>query len=82
MSQVDRVSLNLPVPIDIGARRTFFARDQRGMPKTEFLSQLIADHPPAAKRPATPMEVLRTYDAGGKLKLLRLPPGYRLSLEA
>jgi hypothetical protein len=86
MSQVDTVSRNLPVPIDIGTRRTFFGRDDRGMPKTEFLSQLIAEHhqltPQRIRRQATPMEVLRTYDAGGKLRVLRLPPGYRLDLEA
>ena len=84
MSQVDRVSSNLPVPIDIGARRTFFARDQQGLPGTEFMSHLIAEHDSAAaaRRPATPTEVLRTYDAGGRLKLLRLPPGYRYNLKA
>ncbi len=86
MRQVDTVSRNLPVLIDTGARRTFFGRDDRGAPRTEFLSQLIAEHhwpvPSIAGSRTSPAEVLRTYDASGKLRLLRLPPGYRLSLEA
>lgn len=84
MSQVDTVSRNLPVPIDVGARQTFFGRSDRGAPKTEFLSQLIAERdrmaPQRVHRRASPMEVLRVYDAGGKLRVLRLPPGYRLNV--
>lgn len=84
MSQVDTVSRNLPVPIDVGTRRAFFGRADRGAPKTEFLSQLVAERdrmaPQRIHRQATPMEVLRVYDAGGKLKVLRLPPGYRLNV--
>jgi hypothetical protein len=86
MSQVDTVSRNLPVPIDIGARRSYFARDERGAPKMEFLSQLIADldqiAPQRIRSRATPMEVLRHYDSGGKLALVRMPPGYRLDIDA
>lgn len=85
MSQVETVSRNLPVPIDIGARRWFARGEGRGTPRTEFLSQLIAEHQhlPAqrARRRATPMEVLRGYDAGGKLKILRMPPGYQVNFE-
>jgi len=33
-----------------------------------------------AKRQATPLEVLRTYDKGGKLKVIRMPPGYGLDV--
>jgi hypothetical protein len=85
MRQVDTVSRNLPAPLNAGMRRPFFSRDDRGTPRTEFLSQLIADHqlaPGSANRRSSPREVLRIYDAGGKLRVLRLPPGYRLSLEA
>ena len=84
MSQVDTVSRSLPVPIDVGTRRAFYGRTDRGAPKTEFLSQLFAERDQMAAqrihRRATPMEVLRVYDAGGKLKVLRIPPGYRLNL--
>ena len=86
MRQVDTVSRNLPVPIDLGARRQFTeSRGARGTPRTEFLSQLIAERHRMAtqrtKRRATPLEVLRTYDAGGKLKILRMPPGYQTDFE-
>jgi hypothetical protein len=85
MRQVDTVSRNLPVPIDLGTRRQFAeSRGSRGTPRTEFLTHLIAERhhmaPQRVKRRATPLEVLRTYDAGGKLKILRIPPGYRTDL--
>ncbi len=86
MRQVDTVSRNLPMPIDFGMRRPSFSRDDRGAPRTEFLSQLIAEHHQLALegvgRHSSPREVLRTYDAGGRLRVLRLPAGYRLSLQA
>ncbi|MEO7221512.1 MAG: hypothetical protein ABIY37_03490 [Devosia sp.] len=75
------------MPVDLGARRQFAeSRGSRGTPRTEFLSQLIAERsrmaPQRLKRRATPLEVLRTYDAGGKLKILRMPPGYRTDIFA
>jgi hypothetical protein len=86
MRQVDTVSRNLPVPIDLGTRQSFFGRGDRGTPRTEFLSQLIAERhhmaPQRIKRQATPLEVLRTYDASGTPKILRIPPGYRTNIEA
>ena len=87
MRQVDTVSRNLPAVIDLGARQQFAgSRGSRGSPKSEFLSQLIAERhhmaPQRVKRQATALEVLRTYDAGGKLKVLRVPPGYRTDIEA
>ena len=82
MPQIETTYRSLPVESGAGVRFSSF----RQAPKPEFLSQLIAEHhqltPQRIRRPATPMEVLRTYDAGGKLRVLRLPPGYRLDLEA
>jgi hypothetical protein len=72
----------LPVPTE---PRSGFS-SYRGAPRAAFLSQLIAERhqlsPQRQKRQAPVAEVLRTYDAGGKLKLRRLPPGYRTSIEA
>ena len=65
-----------------GARFSSF----RGTPKTEFLSQLIAEREHLAaqrlRRQAPVNEVLRTYNAGGQIAVRRLPPGYRLDIEA
>jgi len=58
----------------------------RPAPAPEFLSQLLSDRETLAAqramRAATPLEVLRTYDAGGRLRLRRMPPGYRTDLLA
>ena len=57
----------------------------RGAPKAAFLSQLIAERhhlaTQRAKRQAPVAEALRTYDAGGKIGIRRLPPGYRMSVD-
>jgi hypothetical protein len=58
----------------------------RGGPKASFLSQLIAERyhlsTQRAKRQAPVADVLRTYDAGGKIAVRRLPPGYRMDVDA
>lgn len=58
----------------------------RGAPKAAFLSQLIAERHHMAtqrtKRQAPVAEALRTYDAGGRMAVRRLPPGYRMSVDA
>jgi hypothetical protein len=80
MPQIETTYRSLPVASGAGVRFSSF----RQAPKPEFLSQLIAEREHLAtqrvKRQATPLEVLRTYDKGGKLKTLRIPPGYRLNL--
>jgi hypothetical protein len=82
MPQIETTYRSLPVATSGGARFSSFRQE----PRTEFLSQLIAERyhmaPQRLKRQATPLEVLRTYDAGGKLKVLRIPPGYRTDIEA
>jgi hypothetical protein len=81
MPQIETTYRSLPVATSAGSRFSSF----RQAPKPEFLSQLIAerDHmaPQRLKRQATPLEVLRTYDAAGKLKSLRIPPGYRTNIK-
>jgi hypothetical protein len=82
MRQIETTYRSVPVARSAGAGFSSF----RPAGKPEFLSQLIAERhhlaPQRSKRQATPLEVLRTYDAGGKLKVLRIPPGYRLDIEA
>ncbi|MEO6013447.1 MAG: hypothetical protein ABIQ30_07690 [Devosia sp.] len=72
------------VPTASGTASRFSA--YRGSPKAGFLSQLIAERHHLSlqrtKRQAPIAEVLRTYDEGGKLKVLRMPPGYRTNIEA
>ena len=82
MAQIETTYRSIPVATgSSGARFSSF----RGTPKTEFLSQLIAEREHLAaqrQRRQTPLsEVLRTYDAGGKMAVRRLPAGYRLNLE-
>jgi hypothetical protein len=75
----------LPVPVETGSHG-FSSTSYRGTPKAAFLSQLIAERhhmsTQRVKRQAPVAEVLRTYDAGGKLSLRRMPPGYRMKLDA
>lgn len=81
MPQIETTYRSLPVATSGGRRFSSFQRT----PRPEFLSQLIAERhhmaPQRLKRRASPLEVLRTYDASGKLKLLRIPPGYRTDIE-
>ena len=82
MPQIETTYRSLPVATSGGTRFSSF----RAAPKPEFLSQLIAEREHLAaqriKRQATPLEVLRTYDKGGKLKVMRMPPGFGLDLTA
>jgi hypothetical protein len=58
----------------------------RGAARAAFLSQLIAERhhlaTQRARRQAPIAEVLRTYDAGGRIDARRMPPGYRLRIDA
>jgi hypothetical protein len=71
----------LPVAASGSSSAFSFHRDA---PKAAFLSQLIAERhhlsTQRAKRRAPVGEALRTYDAGGKIAVRRLPPGYRMSV--
>jgi hypothetical protein len=82
MRQIETTYRALPVATSAGARFSSY----RASPKPEFLSQLIAEREHLSiqrvKRQATPFEALRTYDAGGKLRILRVPPGYRTDILA
>lgn len=82
MPQIETTYRSLPAAAGAGSRYSSFRQATR----PEFLSQLIAERdrlaPQRVKRQATPLEVLRVYDAGGKLKALRIPPGYRTNIEA
>jgi hypothetical protein len=82
MPQIETTYRSMPVATGAGTRFSSF----RQTAKPEFLSQLIAEREHLAtqrvRRQATPLEVLRTYDAGGKLKVRRMPPGYRTDIEA
>jgi hypothetical protein len=81
MPQSGTISGGLPVPTGPG---TGFS-SWRGTPKAAFLSQLIAERHHLAtqrvKRQAPVAEVLRTYDAGGRIAVRRMPPGYRVRLD-
>ena len=72
------------VPATIGSGSPFSS--YRGAPKAGFLSQLIAERhhlaTQRARRRAPLAEVLRTYDAGGRIAIRRLPPGYRMDVDA
>lgn len=80
MRQIETTYRALTVAPGAGGRFSSY----RARPEPEFLSQLIAarDHLAAqrVKRQATPLEALRTYDEGGRLRVRRLPPGYRTDI--
>ena len=82
MRQFDTLRGQLPVTTGAGMGFSSW----RGAPKAAFLSQLIAEkHHLAtqrARRQAPVADALRTYDAGGKISIRRLPPGYRMSIDA
>ena len=83
MRQFEPVRSQLPVTT---GPATGFSSSYRGTPKAAFLSQLIAERhhlsTQRTKRQAPVGEALRTYDAGGKIAVRRLPPGYRMSIDA
>ena len=72
----------LPAVIDRPARRV----NPRGQPKSAFLSQLIAEHyhmaPQRIRRQAPVADALRSYDAGERIAVRRLPAGYRMKFDA
>jgi hypothetical protein len=82
MRQFEPLGRQLPVATGPG---TGFSSSYRGAPKAAFLSQLIAERHHLAtqrtRRQAPVVQALRTYDAGGKITVRRLPPGYRMSLD-
>jgi hypothetical protein len=82
MGEFDTLRGGLPVPTETRHGFSSF----RGAPKAAFLSQLIAERhhlaSQRARRQAPIAEVLRTYDAGGKIGIRRMPPGYRTKIEA
>jgi len=82
MRPIETIARNLPVAIDASPRFSSY----RGAPKAAFVSQLIAErHHMATQRARRQMpvaEVLRTYDAGGKIAVRRMPPGYRMDVDA
>ncbi len=74
MPQIGSIGSNLPVPLGPGRRFMPAAT-----PRSSFIGQLMSRR----QRPAgTLLAALRTYDAGGRLRLLRLPAGARLDIEA
>ena len=82
MRQFDTIRGQLPVPTGTASQFSSY----RGASKAAFLSQLIAErHHMAtqrARRQAPVADVLRTYDAGGRIAERRLPPGHRMSIDA
>ncbi|MEO8757031.1 MAG: hypothetical protein ABI398_04670 [Devosia sp.] len=82
MRQFDTLKGALPVAAGPGMGFSSW----RGAPKAAFIGQLIAErHHMAtqrARRQAPMSDALRTYDAGGKISVRRLPPGYRMSVDA
>lgn len=82
MRQIETPRAGLPVAADSRSRQT----QSRAATPVAFLSQLIAERhhfaPQRAKRRAPVADVLRSYDAGGRISDRRLPPGYRMTVEA
>ncbi len=82
MRPFDTIRGSLPVASGGGMSSSFY----RGAPKAAFLSQLIAERhhmsTQRARRQAPVGVALRTYDAGGRIAVRRLPPGYRLKIDA
>jgi hypothetical protein len=82
MSQIETTYRTLPTSSGSGTRFSPY----RSSLKAAFLSQLIAERQhlsiQRARRQAPVADVLRTYDEAGKLKILRMPPGYRTNIEA
>lgn len=80
MRQIETTYRSVPVATGTTSRFSSW----RAGPKPEFLSQLIAEREHLSvqrvKRRAPVFEVLKTYDAGGKLRVLRVPPGYRTDI--
>ena len=82
MRPIETVSRNLPVATEASSSYSSY----RGAPKAAFVSQLIAErHHMAtqrARRQLPVAEVLRTYDAAGRIAVRRMPAGYRMDVDA
>jgi len=78
----DLPSGGLPVPLSAPAPRPM----PRSAPKAAFLSQLIAERYHLAtqrtRRQAPVVEALTRYDAGERIAERRMPPGYRMRVDA
>ena len=81
MRQIETSYRAVPVGRKAGAR---FSAPRS--PRPDFLGELIADRDTLAaqrqQRRASPLEVLRTYDATGRRAVRRLPAGWVLDIEA
>ncbi|HZY69220.1 MAG TPA: hypothetical protein VFE52_11555 [Devosia sp.] len=64
------------------AGRSRFASSRFPRPEPSAPPAARDDGGRGAQRRATPLEVLRVYDAAGRLKTPRLPPGYRMDRTA
>lgn len=82
MRQFDTSLGTLPVATGAGSSNFGY----RNSPTADFLSQLIAERhhlaPQRARRRVPIPDALDTYDAAGRLSVRRMPPGYRMNLEA
>lgn len=82
MRQVGTPREKLPVALGLATRQF----STRATPDAGFLSQLIAERhhlaTQRAKRRAPVDDALKTYDAGGRISERRMPPGYRMSIDA
>ena len=82
MLEFDISTGRLPAVAEPPARRL----NPRGNPKAAFISQLIAERyhlaPQRARRQAPVEAALRSYDAGERISVRRLPAGYRMNIDA
>ncbi len=82
MRQIGSPRERLPQALSASARPSLL----KSAPGAPFLSQLIAERnhmaTQRARRRAPVDDALRTYDAGGRISERRMPPGYRMSVDA
>jgi hypothetical protein len=82
MRQIETSYRAAPVAAGSGARFSSLRRER----DPEFMSQLLAGRQDLSaqrlRRQATPHEVLRVYDEGGRMSVKRLPPGSRYDRDA
>lgn len=81
MRQIDTTYRTLPAASGASAR---YSSRQSARPEvpTQFIDERDHLASQRLRRRPSPLEVLRTYDAGGKLRILRVPPGYRTDILA
>jgi hypothetical protein len=77
MPQFDMPRGRMPALLDSPMRRL---NPRSGAPKAAFVSQLIADHYSLTAQHTE--DALRSYDAGIRIALRRMPAGYRMKLDA